>query len=224
MHSYYNEIYNYLSNKCDNELPKSPLGHPQGWMLNLRGWDIDHVINYADFQLTDHVLEIGAMHTFWTIWLAPKVAKLIITDNFSWDERLGIKNTFISANTWAKYMELKAPNIKAEKADATQLQYETNSFDKVISISTIEHILHDKLAMQEMWRVLRPGGKLLITTEFNNINPMEYQPDQFMRIYNMYGITNLIQLCPNNRILDIIEEDDETPKRFKTIMFAMEKL
>ena len=49
--------------------------------------------------------------------------------------------------------------------DATRLPYLDNSFDLVTSISVVEHISDkgDSLAMKEMWRVLKPGGKLIIT-------------------------------------------------------------
>ncbi|MEC4806233.1 MAG: methyltransferase domain-containing protein [Jaaginema sp. PMC 1079.18] len=49
--------------------------------------------------------------------------------------------------------------------DATQLPYADESFDIITSISVIEHIPNqgDSQAVRELWRVLKPGGKLLLT-------------------------------------------------------------
>ncbi|PRY87558.1 class I SAM-dependent methyltransferase [Mongoliibacter ruber] len=41
---------------------------------------------------------------------------------------------------------------------------EDNSFDTVVSFQVIEHIENDKLFLQEIYRVLRPGGKAIIST------------------------------------------------------------
>ncbi len=49
--------------------------------------------------------------------------------------------------------------------DATQLAFPDASFDLVISISTFEHIGDVPAALAEIRRVLRPGGKALITFE-----------------------------------------------------------
>lgn len=41
---------------------------------------------------------------------------------------------------------------------------EDNQYDVVISFQVIEHIKNDKLFLQEIHRVLKPGGKALLTT------------------------------------------------------------
>ena len=40
----------------------------------------------------------------------------------------------------------------------------SNSFDTVVSFQVIEHIKEDRKFVQEIWRVLKPGGKAIITT------------------------------------------------------------
>lgn len=40
----------------------------------------------------------------------------------------------------------------------------SNAFDTVVSFQVIEHIQHDKLFLEEIYRVLKPGGKAIIST------------------------------------------------------------
>jgi SAM-dependent methyltransferase len=47
--------------------------------------------------------------------------------------------------------------------DATVLPFADSSFDKVIAAEVLEHILDDQRAMNELARVLRPGGVLAVT-------------------------------------------------------------
>lgn len=64
---------------------------------------------------------------------------------------------------------------------------EDNSFDTVVSFQVIEHIPNDRLFLEEIYRVLKPGGKAVISTP--NINhtlsrnpwhEREYTPQQLI--------------------------------------------
>lgn len=47
--------------------------------------------------------------------------------------------------------------------DAQKLPFQNNSFDIVTAFDTLEHVKNDQLALKEFYRVLRPGGFILIT-------------------------------------------------------------
>jgi 2-polyprenyl-3-methyl-5-hydroxy-6-metoxy-1,4-benzoquinol methylase len=49
-------------------------------------------------------------------------------------------------------------------ADIESLGLQSGSFDTVISCETIEHLPHPAAAVRELRRVLRPGGRLFLTT------------------------------------------------------------
>ncbi len=58
-------------------------------------------------------------------------------------------------------------NVIIEKADMMHLKYEDNTFDKVIAGNVI-HLLEDpKAALQELERVCKPGGRIIIPTYIN---------------------------------------------------------
>ncbi len=48
--------------------------------------------------------------------------------------------------------------------NVTELPFEPESFDAVTMFDVLEHVENDVLALAEAWRVLRPGGALLVTT------------------------------------------------------------
>jgi SAM-dependent methyltransferase len=56
-------------------------------------------------------------------------------------------------------------NYLTKYLDATKLQYQDNNFDRIVSISVIEHVNNngDSEVMREMWRVLKPDGLLILT-------------------------------------------------------------
>lgn len=60
---------------------------------------------------------------------------------------------------------IHSPELAVIAGDATRLPLESDSFDLVVSNSSIEHFPDDDRAVSEMARVVRPGGRLLVTTD-----------------------------------------------------------
>lgn len=61
--------------------------------------------------------------------------------------------------------------ITWEIADVQNIAHQDDTFDTVISCETIEHVSSPRRALSELARVLRPGGRLLLTTP-NYFGPM----------------------------------------------------
>jgi 2-polyprenyl-3-methyl-5-hydroxy-6-metoxy-1,4-benzoquinol methylase len=109
------------------------------------------------------VLEIGCGRGGFSNYLAssyPKMRKLVAADFSSEglslaDRKFGSHNGLV--------------NWKQE--DIMSQSFESNSFDVVISCETIEHVPHPKKAINELYRVLKPGGLLLLTCP-NYFNPL----------------------------------------------------
>lgn len=66
---------------------------------------------------------------------------------------------------------------------------EDNSFDVVVSFQVIEHIKEDEFFLEEIYRVLRPGGKALISTP--NIKKTLTRNPWHIREYTASQLTNL---------------------------------
>src|SRR5918997_502567 len=80
-----------------------------------------------------------------------------------------------------------APGDRAElvEADVRELPFEPDSFDLVVCFEVIEHVEEQERVLDELRRVLRPGGTLLVSSPNRDVyapgNPHhvhEYRPDE----------------------------------------------
>ena len=72
-----------------------------------------------------------------------------------------------------------------ESADITKLGYADNSFDKVVAANVI-HLLDDpQAALDELLRVCKPGGQIIIPTYINREN--EGNPSIFVKVIGKLG-------------------------------------
>ncbi len=89
------------------------------------------------------------------------------------------------------------PNLKSVVSDITK-HNQTKKFDVIICLSTLEHIglevygskqisKGDKLAVKNMFNLLKPGGKLLLTTPLANV-------DKTHELWREYSIETLSKM------------------------------
>lgn len=103
----------------------------------------------------DKVLECACGTGAISIYIAKKAKRLVATD-YS-----------VGMLRQAKKKLSSFPNVRLAKADITKLKYADNSFDKVVAGNVI-HLLPDpEAALQELTRVCKPGGRLIIPTYIN---------------------------------------------------------
>ncbi|MDP3779173.1 MAG: class I SAM-dependent methyltransferase [bacterium] len=88
------------------------------------------------------------------------------------------------------------------------------SFEIVLSTEALEHLHTPQLAIDEMHRVLRSGGSVILTTRF--IFPLHNIPGDYWR-FTRYGLKHLFR---NFARLEIIEET----KTLETIAVLFERL
>jgi ubiquinone/menaquinone biosynthesis C-methylase UbiE len=80
----------------------------------------------------------------------------------------------VTAVDIAPHLIKPSPHITIEKADATALPYEDNSFDHIVCTACVKHIpgWGDRKAVKEMVRVVRPRGLVAISFDFGD----HYEP------------------------------------------------
>jgi SAM-dependent methyltransferase len=57
-----------------------------------------------------------------------------------------------------------APNLEFRQVNGLELPYDSNHFDLITSIQVIEHIVDMDAYLNEIWRVLKPGGVVVFST------------------------------------------------------------
>lgn len=87
-------------------------------------------------------------------------------------------------------------------ADAQALGIADGTFDVVLCTEVLEHLPEPQRAIDEMFRVLRPGGLLLLTTRF--LFPIHDAPHDYFR-FTKYGLRHLLRAFV---IVEIREETD----------------
>lgn len=155
-----------------------------------RVWDWDKIMSNGDFKRTDKVLETGAMFGLICKVCSPFVESIVVTDSYGWSKRGFTQGEEDVVGIWEKDVK-SLPNAILQQADMQSLPYYNDSFDKVISVSAIEHVDDDRKAMEEMMRVLKPGGLLLLTTEYGLPNKVVDIDGSFYRVYDDKRIDGL---------------------------------
>ena len=98
-------------------------------------------------RVTGKVLEIGTGSGYGIEVIAPHTDQFVTIDKHTPAPEL-----------------LAWPNVAFQQATVPPLPFEEESFDYVISFQVIEHIERDAEFVREIHRVLRKGGRFIVTT------------------------------------------------------------
>lgn len=85
-------------------------------------------------------------------------------------------------------------------ADAGNLPFDDNEFEMILCTEMLEHVKNPFDVEKEFYRVLRPGGRLILTTRF--VYPIHDSPHDYWR-YTKYGLR---QLFKNWKFVELKEE------------------
>lgn len=114
--------------------------------------------------------------------------------------------------------EYKLNNLIFKVADATALGFSSNFFDLIIAFEVIEHIEDYPKAIKEFYRVLKPGGLLIISTP----NKAVYSPGTKKPFYPFhFKEFELSDLRESFRDFTIIEILGQFIKGKKSLIYSV---
>ena len=168
-----------------------------------------HLIAYkeASTLISGTVLELGSGEGYALKELLANVEHYIAIDK----HKTFISQDLLDLNK-IQFIQTELPPIK-EVSD--------NSVDFVVTFQVIEHINNDKKFIEEIYRVLKPNGKLILTTPniFMSLsrNPWhirEYNPEQMAQILqSSFSNFEVKGIFGNDKVMRYYEENKRSVHR-----------
>ncbi len=111
-------------------------------------------------------------------------------------------------------------NVEFVNATVPPLPFKDESFDYVVSFQVIEHIVDDKEFIREVHRVLRKGGKFIVTTPNRPMsltrNPWhvrEYTSEELYMLLMNFAEVECKGVVGNERVMAYYEKNRESVRR-----------
>lgn len=111
-------------------------------------------------------------------------------------------------------------NVEFVQCAVPPLPFEDESFDCVVSFQVIEHIKRDKEFVREVYRVLKPGGRFIVSTPNKPMsltrNPWhvrEYTAEQFRALLSIFPSVEALGVGGNERVWSYYEKNRESVRR-----------
>ncbi len=129
----------------------------------------------ASGMVSGNIIELGSGEGYGMRILAPLSAHYLAIDKF---------DTMLPDSDSIEFRKLNLPSLDG---------IEDNSFDFAVTFQVIEHIKKDREFLGEIHRVLKPGGKLLLTTP-NRLMSLTRNP-WHIREYSVSELKSLVLQC-----------------------------
>ena len=144
----------------------SQFAHPEGWMGRLVGMILAWknrgrnawAIALLDVQSNDRVLEIG----FGPGQAIEEVAKL--TPN-GFIAGIDLSDVMVAQASRRNAAAIRAGRVLLQQGAESPLPFEDDRFNKVFAVNSMQFWSNPTAGLQEVRRVLKPGGRVVITIQ-----------------------------------------------------------
>lgn len=114
----------------------------------------NRTLNYLDPNKEEIILDAGCGNGKFTLKLSKRCKKIYGIDI--------TRKSFESSNKKA------FKNVVFKEMNLESIHFKKDYFDKIVCIETLEHTIHPKKVLKELFRVLKSGGLLIITYPLYN--------------------------------------------------------
>lgn len=157
----------------------------------------------ASKMVSGRVLEIGTGTGYGIDIIAPSCDRFTTLDKFSSEATAALPG-----------------NVEFVKATVPPLPFKDESFDYVVSFQVIEHIADDRTFIKEVHRVLRKGGKFIVTTPNKPMsitrNPWhvrEYTAEELNMRLSAFESVECRGVFGNKRVMEYYNKNRESVHR-----------
>lgn len=156
------------------------------------------VTTRADLKRHDAVLEAGGGDTELQFLIARRSGHVVTFDH----DQVPLDSSELQAR------RLGISNVLCRRGDLASIYYPDGHFDKVFCVSVVEHIPEAEKCVDELWRVLKPGGRLLLTIDVIEKPRSSYLFDvaRAQRLLDRWGLT--VPSFPDDGLRQWINEEN----------------
>jgi len=144
----------------------SNFGHPRGLVGQVVGWTmalenrerIYWAISLLDVRPNDHVLEIGFGPGVGVERLAAQAKEGLVAG-------VDISDVMVRQASRRNAAAVKSGRVELQEGVAEKLSYDDQRFDKVLAINSLHHWTDVRAGLREVYRVLKPDGRVAIVEQ-----------------------------------------------------------
>jgi ubiquinone/menaquinone biosynthesis C-methylase UbiE len=142
-------------------------------------------VSLLHVQPTDHILEIG-------FGPGTTIQRLAALSPEGLIAGIDFSRTMVHVSRKRNAMAIKVGRVTLCYGDAVKLPFADHSFDKALSIHTLYFWQEPRRALAEVYRVLRPGGMLIITFLPKEKWPGGGNGTELCHVYSGTDVVNLL--------------------------------
>ncbi|MBV9866893.1 MAG: metalloregulator ArsR/SmtB family transcription factor [Abitibacteriaceae bacterium] len=160
------------------------------------------------------IADLGAGEGTLALLLAQRAERVIAVDN---SQKMVEYGTGVAQRNGVQ-------NLEYRLGDLEELPIAEDAVDLVLMHQTLHHALHPQQAIEEAWRVLRPGGRIVILDLLKH--DFEAARELYGDVWSGFSQVELIELLRKAQFQkiesSILDREKEAP-HFETIMAIAEK-
>ena len=107
--------------------------------------DLDKMLQVLDLPNAGILLDAGGGTGRVALALRPHVGSVIVADV-----------------SWGMLLQARQKNLVTTSTETEHLPFTNNSFDRVLMVDALHHVVNQAETIRELYRVLKPGGRLVI--------------------------------------------------------------